>query len=142
MNTKTRTHILVHAEEKFLESLLSMIDVDFKIIEEPHYALVMMKMRDTAQQHLFYSGEVLVTQAKVMLNDIFGLGILMGMNDSKALNLAKIDAVFKNNHVIMHQWILALTNEKQRQDDIAKKEIDQLLNTKVEFETMDKPYEI
>lgn len=142
MNTKTRTQILIKAPMTFLKALVNEIDEPFIMIEEPHYALVMIKMRDTSQQSLFYSGEVLVTQAKVQLNQYFGLGIIAGMEYDKALLLAKIDAIFKDNHSIIPTWIKRLDEEKKRQDKIASDEIDRLLNTKVEFQTMDKPYDI
>jgi len=144
MTTKLRTEILVHAKSSLLEHLLSMLkhDTSFTIIEDPHYALVMMKMRDTSQQSLFYSGEVLVTQSKVKFHDQYGLGIIIGMQVEKSLLLAKIDAVFKYQHAIIPSWTELIMAEKQRQDAIAKQDINQLLNTKVEFQTMDKPYEI
>lgn len=142
MHTKLRTKILIHAKHTLFDELLSMVNESFEIIENPHQALVMMKMRDTSKQSLFYSGEVLVSQAKVKYHNHFGLGICMGMDFEKALKLAKIDAIFKSNHDILPQWINILNVEKQRQDTIATEDIDRILNTQVQFQDMDKPYDI
>lgn len=142
MTRKARTTVLVHAPQLFLQSLVDMIDLNIDIIEPPHYALVMLKVRESSQESLFYAGETLVTQCRVKYGSYIGLGILRGMEVLKSELLAKIDLVFQKNDQVIPQWIELIHQEKLRQDEIKIKAINKLLETKVDFQLMDKPYEL
>lgn len=142
MSTRTRTEILIHCSNDFLEEMLKDIKDTFEIIEQPDFALTMLKIRESAHLEQFYVGEALVSNARVKYQGRIGLGVYMGKDLNKALLLAKIDAVFNALDPIIHQWIILLEQEKQSMDALKTREINKLLETKVEFSTMDKPYEI
>lgn len=139
MVRKERTEVMAHAETAFLKKLVAYVtkNHEVQILEEPNSGLVMMKMRESAQKHLFYLGEVFVTECKVMIGDVIGLGILQGAHKKRAQYMAIVDGAYNAGiEEIVHMDRL-LESEKQRQKDYRKKEIAQLLKTKVDFETLD-----
>lgn len=108
-----------------------------KVIQEPESGLVMMKVRETSQQSLFYPGEVLVTECKVQIEGRIGIGIVTEDQTELAYNLAVIDAAYEAKLPETMAWKLLLENEEkviQEQRAAANRSI---LKTKVNFETMD-----
>jgi len=107
------------------------------MLEEPNSGLVMVKMRESAMKHLFYLGEVFVTECKVMINDVTGLGIIKGSHPKKSYYLAVIDAAYNadlEETKILDEMILEI-GECIKEN--RKKETAQLLKTKVDFVTLD-----
>lgn len=139
MNRKNRTEILVNSDLDFLQELSNLIRKNHKVknIENPNKGLVMMKMRESAQKHLFYIGEILVSECKVMIDNSMGLGILQGNNLRKAYHLAVIDAAY-NSNIKELEAINSLISNKEK--EIKKKnqmKVNKILKTKVNFETLD-----
>ncbi|WP_080876070.1 phosphonate C-P lyase system protein PhnG [Oceanobacillus timonensis] len=139
MKRKRRTEILIQSDTDFAESLANQIKqtYSYKEIVAPQYGLTMVKMRESAKKSLFYIGEVLVTEAKVELNEQIGIGIIQGMHDDLALNLAIIDAAYNASLPETLSWKDALVAAEA---DIKRKKAKQqaeLMETKVSFETMD-----
>jgi alpha-D-ribose 1-methylphosphonate 5-triphosphate synthase subunit PhnG len=139
MNRKTRTEILikgpVSVPQKLAREILSRYEV--RTIEDANNGLVMIKVREGAKQSLFYIGEVLVTECKVMLNGCLGIGIVKGHEPELAYNLAVIDAAYNAGLAETKAWTSELLLEEER---IKKNDQDlaaRILKTKVNFTTMD-----
>ena len=78
MIRKERTRILVHCEKEFLRQWAEYFKQqnEFHVIEEPKNALTMIRMRESAQNTLFYLGEVLVSETRVECQGVIGIGII------------------------------------------------------------------
>lgn len=139
MKRVDRTRILVHCDNEFIHhwanQFASLTTVE--TISKPEHSLVMVKMRESAQQSLFYLTEVLVSQARVKMNNSIGLGIVQGNDLDKAYDLAIIDAGYMQDSELNKSFIEALLQQKALQDIKARKETTSIMKTKVSFETMD-----
>ena len=105
-------------------------------IQPPKLGLTMIKMRESAQQSLFYIGEVLITETKVKINDSFGIGIVIEEDEHLSRALAIIDAAYKEElpeAVSFEKELVKLEAEYQQQLEKEKCSIER---TKVNFETM------
>ena len=139
MKRRRRTEILIHSESDLAEKLANEIreKYSYQIISAPSHGLTMMKMRETAKKSLFYMGEVLVTEAKVAIQHEIGIGIVIGMKEELATELAIIDAAYKAELPEIKQWHDILLQEEQVIQANKKQKQAQLLQTKVQFETME-----
>ncbi len=139
MNRARRTKILVEGQEEFLRSLASAVEAGHEVVdlEAPNEGLVMIKVRETAKASLFYLGEILVTEAKVMIDGNIGIGIIAGHKPEAARQLAIIDAacggVFRNSAA----WDWLLESEEEKTTRRKEGEAARIMRTKVEFESMD-----
>lgn len=138
MNRRRRTKILIRAGKDLAKNLANEIKEKYEIksIEEPNNGLVMVKLRETAKKELFYLGEVLVTEYKVYVNGTLGLGIVTGDEEELAYNLAIIDGAYRNNVKEIEKWEEMLLNEEQSIKKREEKETRKILETKVDFSTM------
>jgi alpha-D-ribose 1-methylphosphonate 5-triphosphate synthase subunit PhnG len=139
MNRKKRTEILVKSDLSFLKKLSALIidRYEVKEIETPNNGLVMIKMRDSAKKNLFYLGEILVTECKVMIGKVIGLGILKGDYKEKSYHLAVIDAAYNaslEELSLLDEYIEAIEAELNLE---SMKNINNILRTKVDFNTLD-----
>ena len=139
MKRRQRTEILIQGDsqlaQQFAESIMDTYEC--REILAPQYGLTMIKMRETAKNSLFYIGEVLITEAKVEINNRIGIGIVVGMKDELAKHLAIIDAAYKADLPETITWEAQLIEaEKQITKELAKKQAE-LFETKVSFETME-----
>jgi alpha-D-ribose 1-methylphosphonate 5-triphosphate synthase subunit PhnG len=134
-----RTRILVLGKNGLASRLGSMIREKYPVreIEPANEGLVMIKMRETARNSLFYMGEVLVTEAKVRIGERVGIGIVRGHKPELAEDLAVIDAAWAVPLPECAGWeSLLLEEEKQIEGNRARDEAG-VLETRVSFETMD-----
>lgn len=138
MNRKTRTEILIKSPNNIAEKLVKSIEGRYNStkISDPSNGLVMIKVRESAKKQLFYLGEVIVTEAKVMINDSIGKGIVIGDNEDLAVNLAIIDGCYMENIPETKLWDEMLVKESKEilKNDIRKEK--EVLKTKVNFESM------
>lgn len=139
MKRKRRTEILIRGNENLACKLSEEVAIKHKItlINEPNYGLVMIKTRETAKNTLFYLGETLVTEAKVYVNGKIGLGIVQGDNPELAYNLAVIDGAYNANIKELEVWKEMLITEEKEILNLEQIENKKILDTKVNFETMD-----
>jgi len=139
MKRRRRTEILIQGNpglaKHFAEKIIKRYP--YQEILAPAYGLTMMKMRETAKNSLFYMGEVLITEAKAEVNQQIGIGIVVGMKDELARDLAIIDAAYKAQLPETKEWEEALLQEEQAIQEAKIKKQDEILKTKVQFETMD-----
>lgn len=138
MNRKRRTEILIRGRRKLSEKLSEEIKNKYEIknVEDPENGLVMIKMRETAKKQLFYLGEVLVTEAKVSINGNLGLGIVNGDEEKLAYDLAVIDAAYNAELNETKMWDDLLIAEEQMINELERKESAKIMETKVDFTTM------
>ncbi|AFM40715.1 phosphonate C-P lyase system protein PhnG [Desulfosporosinus acidiphilus SJ4] len=139
MIRKRRTKTLIEGSAKVSAKLAQEIvkAYDVKTIEESNNSLVMVKVRESAQKSLFYLGEVLITECKVMVAESLGIGIVKGYEPTLAYNLAIIDAAYNAGLPETKEWTDVLLLEevliKEKYEALKKK----VLKTKVNFDTMD-----
>ncbi|MEK5036996.1 phosphonate C-P lyase system protein PhnG [Sporosarcina sp. FSL K6-3457] len=139
MNRRRRTKILIDGSRHFARERVHEIESAYTIhvLAEPHHALTMIKMRETAKKTLFYLGEVLVTETKVQINQSFGVGIVVGDEEELSYWLAVIDAAYEANLAETKKWTALFEEEEQRIRENKLTQEASLLKTKVNFEMMD-----
>lgn len=139
MKRKRRTRILIEGSSCLAERLSDEIAEKYivKTIEEPNSGLVMIKMRETAKNSLFYLGEVLVTEAKVQLCNCLGIGIVQGTNEKLAYQLAVIDAAYNSGLKETEEWMQMLLEEEAEIEKKTDNHNAKVMQTRVSFETMD-----
>ncbi|MBC8061934.1 MAG: phosphonate C-P lyase system protein PhnG [Clostridiaceae bacterium] len=138
MNRKRRTEILIKGSSKIAKKLSLEIEEKYivKVVEEPNYGLVMVKIREAAKKSLFYIGEVLVTEAKVLIEGKLGIGIVSGNKTELAYCLGVIDAAYNAALEETKSWEKILFCEEIKIKEDSKKREAKILMTKVNFENM------
>lgn len=139
MKRRRRTEILVQGNEQLAREFAQAITEKYECreITAPQYGMTMIKMRESAKNSLFYIGEVLITEAKVEIDSRIGIGIVAGMKEELARNLAVIDAAYKADLPETAEWQQALLNMEQKIAQAKIQEQAELFKTKVSFETME-----
>jgi alpha-D-ribose 1-methylphosphonate 5-triphosphate synthase subunit PhnG len=139
MKRKPLTKLLVHASESFCTSLARQVEACHHIetIDPPSESLVLIKVKESAQNSQFYLGEVLVTEARVRIDHSIGLGILQGHHPEKAKAMAIIDAAIKTDPVWLETWHRSLADEEKRQEQEHNTKWGMTQTTRVNFYTMD-----
>lgn len=137
---RLRTELLIESEPSLAHEIAQAIASKHKIIVEqsPKQVLVMNKVRESAKNTLFYLGEAVATEAIVYLDQIRGLGIVLGTKDELALDLAIIDAAYAHPDVCteMKAFDGLLQEAKQRLDAKRREQQKMYQASKVQFETM------
>lgn len=138
MKRRARTEILIKGSRETAKALCNEIENKYKIsvVDEPNNGLVMIKMREDAKKSLFYLGEVLVTEAKVQINNKLGLGIVRGTDSELAYWLAVIDAACNAGLKETEKWDIVLENEQKKIIKEIQRQQSKILKTKVSFDTM------
>jgi alpha-D-ribose 1-methylphosphonate 5-triphosphate synthase subunit PhnG len=138
MNRKRRTEILLRGRKKIAKVLADEISSKYKIVvvQEAQNALIMVKFRERAHSSLFYLGEILVTEAKVMIKNQLGTGILRGHDAELAYWLAVVDAAYNANLIETFAWEDLLVSEETLIQQKLKSSQALIQKTKVNFETM------
>ncbi|SEJ46412.1 alpha-D-ribose 1-methylphosphonate 5-triphosphate synthase subunit PhnG [Bhargavaea ginsengi] len=139
MKRRRMTEILIEGNPELADRLASEIRHHYPVRElaAPRQGLTMIKMRETAKQSLFYLGEVLVTEAKVEIGDHIGVGIVAGVREKLAGDLAVIDAACRAGLSETAGWTAMLEAEEIRLADRKHRELAALEKTKVQFDTME-----
>lgn len=138
MRRKRRTEILIKGSSKLAKNMFKEIEekYEIKIIEKAENGLVMVKMRESAKNSLFYLGEVLVTEAKVQINKKFGIGIVRGNKPELAYWLAVIDAAYNLELEEIKNWEKSLIKQENEIKNLQAISEANILKTKVNFENM------
>ena len=138
MKRAERTKLLIEVGRKQAMEMADQMKHAYEIVEvqPPREGLVMVKVRESAEQSLFYIGEVLVTETKVKIGNVFGLGLIREMEPELSRALAIVDAAYNGKFPETAQWVpvfeqlkLELAEEQQNM----KRSIER---TKVQFNTM------
>lgn len=139
MKRRRRTEILIQGNERLAREFAQTITEKYECreIAAPQYGMTMIKMRESAKNSQFYIGEVLITEAKVEIGGRIGIGIVEGMKEELARNLAVIDAAYKADLPETAEWQQALLDMEQEIAQAKIQEQAELFKTKVSFETME-----
>lgn len=108
---------------------------DIKILKEPQKTLVMVKVRESVQQSLFYLGEVLASECMVTVNGTKGASVMAGDDFNKCLHAAVIDG-FLNGEADPSAVTDAVAALQQRQQEAREDLNRQLRQSKVQFNVM------
>ena len=133
-----RTKLLIDVGREEAFNMAQIIEAQYGVteIQTAREGLVMVKMRESAQQSLFYIGEVLVTETKVKVSDAFGLGLVKEHDPQLSRALAIIDAAYNGQLPETTHWTQTfelLIKRLQQQQHETKRSIER---TKVQFNTM------
>jgi len=139
MKRRKRTEILIKGSPSLAQELSEEIErnYDVKVIESPENGLVMVKMRESAQKSLFYLGEVFITEAKVQIEGKLGIGVVTGSEPELAYHLAVVDAAYNGDLKETLAWEQLLVEEEMRIKAYQSQKELKIMQTKVNFETMD-----
>ncbi|MFO1446480.1 phosphonate C-P lyase system protein PhnG [Bacillus sp. Bva_UNVM-123] len=139
MNRKRRTEILINSPFEVAEAFAQEIQGSYSItlIQKPESGLVMLKMRETAKKSLFYLGEVFVTECKVQIYNSIGIGIIKGDKPELSFHLAIIDAAYGAGLMETKAWTSILEEKEAELFKQRRKRNQEIMRTKVSFETMD-----
>lgn len=138
MDRKRRTKIFIDFANDEVRAMAKELKNKYEVdlIQEPTEGLTMIKVRETAKNTLFYMGEVLVTECKVRLGGVLGIGIVKGKNEDLSEALAIVDAAFEAKLPETAHWIKIFEQVEQRALDDLKVKRSLIARTKVDFEMM------
>lgn len=138
MNRKRRCQILIDGNEAVIDTICREIELfsNIHIVNKPNKGVVMVQMKDAAKNGPFYIGEVLVTEAKVEVDDFIGIGLIKGHDLDKSYKLALVDAVYNGNNSNIPRWNELLLEEEAILLINRSIEDGRILKTKVDFNTM------
>jgi len=136
-----RTKILVEGNPAVARKIAAQIEQEHsvEVLDEPHEELVMVKVRESAKNSLFYLGEALMCSCRVCLDDkAVGFGFALGDKREKAYNLALVDAAYSSDQIIPKTtWDVLIDKESERLRLKQQKEQIKIDRTKVDFSVMD-----
>jgi len=136
---KRRTRVLVAGDPSMRRTLAQEVRdaAKVEVLSSPRVALIQVTVRESARRSLFHLGEVLVSEAKVLVDGHVGLGLLLGRDLEAALELALIDAAWSAAHPVTVSWSARIEAEETRLEAELDREQASLAATAVEFETLD-----
>ena len=136
MEKKRLFRILAKADDGVVRDLAEEImdRHSVTVIKEPSKTLAMIQLREPVKESLFYSGEVMVCEAVVLLDGTRGMAVTMGDHFDKVFHMAVIDAACNKGIFHGHERLLALEKEQAIREE---KENAMHLKTMVNFTAMD-----
>ena len=141
MKRYERTKILVEGNPAVARKIAAQIEQEHsvEVLDEPHEELVMVKVRESAKNSLFYLGEALMCSCRVCLDDkAVGFGFALGDKREKAYNLALVDEAYSSDQIIPKTtWDVLIDKESERLRLKQQKEQIKIDRTKVDFSVMD-----
>lgn len=140
MKRKKRTWILIEDKTETARKIAELIEeaYDIVILDEPIFKVIMNQIRESAENTLFYGGEVLVTYTRTTINNQIGEGIVMGEEPKLSYYLAVIDSGYKvASNKEQAIWNTMLEKAEKKIISRMLKNQSTLEETKVSFETMD-----
>ena len=113
MNLPTRCRVFAEGDFKVFEALAAFVlgQADVKIIRSPQTSLIVMRAADSVEQVSFHPGKILITEATVELDGVFGYGFIPGNQPLKALCFAVLEAAMEANHNMAPIIRAALQNQ-------------------------------
>jgi len=103
----------------------------------PRVGLVLATVRESARCTLFHLGEVLVSEAKVRVEGVPGLGLIQGRDLDAAGDLAVVDAAWNAHLACTVGWPARLGAAEATLEAALDREQASFSSTRVEFETLD-----
>lgn len=141
MNRYERTRVLVGGDPGVAQSIAAEIEQEctVEVLDAPREELVMVKVRESARNGLFYLGEALMCSCRVRISGTMGFGYILGSKRNAAYNLALIDAAFSSDEPFerREKWEQKIEKEAKRQHEKKMKNQALIERTRVDFSTMD-----
>jgi alpha-D-ribose 1-methylphosphonate 5-triphosphate synthase subunit PhnG len=140
MSRLRRTHILVDGSPDLSTMLCECILQQRSVVTlvAPRETLVVIKVRESAQGSLFYLGEALATECRVLIDEVVGVGLLIGSERRRAFELAVIDAAMSMPAPLPDEpdWTALLQAEEARLAKALDAGRERIEQTRVEFSSM------
>ena len=94
ISRRRRTEALVESDPSVARGLAELVERASEVREvvPARQGLVMCQVRETARNSRFYLGEALMTECRVRIGDVEGLGAALGGDAALAHDLAVVDA--------------------------------------------------
>lgn len=109
--------------------------VPYDIISEPKEGLTMIKVREHAENSLFYMGEVLVTETKIRQRQTVGLGVVKGTDADLSMAIGFIDLCFSLG--VLNEALEEILDELElKEQTYIENRTKEILKTKVDFDMM------
>lgn len=109
------------------------------LLAPPRWELVMLKVRETAQETPFYLGEALMTTCKVEVAGTLGFGALLGDAEQGAYDLALVDAVLSGPQAqrYLERWEPRFEEARRALEREEQLQAQRIALTRVDFETIE-----
>jgi len=136
---KRRTRILVLGDPSLRKSLADEVRAAETVeeVSAPRAGLVLVTVRESARRSLFHLGEVLVSEAKVTVAGVPGLGLVRGSDLDAAADLAVADAAWNAGLACTAGWTARLEAAEAALEAELDRTQASLAATRVQFETLD-----
>ncbi len=137
MTKRELSAILAKASAEEVAAVAKPIKADeqIQILKEPQKTLVMVKVRESIKNTLFYLGEVLATECMVTVNGVTGMSVVAGDQFDKAMNIAVIDGYLNghaNSAAVLEQIAALGVSQQQARQHMNR----QIRKSKVNFNVM------
>lgn len=137
MSKRKLSAILAGASKDELVVIADQIksDNNIKILKAPQKTLVMVKVRESVKNSLFYLGEVLATECMVTVDGAKGVSVIAGDDFEKAIAAAIIDGYLNGERE--KEDVLRQIDELEKKQQKSREAINrQLRKSKVNFNVM------
>ena len=139
MSLAEMTDIVNDMDEQGVEQLLDLVaEVKLTISQPPRTGLMMLTVQDSFGTD-FHLGEILVTEARVLLRGTEGFGMVIGEAPRRALAKAAVDALLRcpeSTTIIQESLVNLLRRERLRQDQHNQEQAALIAATTVNFDLM------
>jgi alpha-D-ribose 1-methylphosphonate 5-triphosphate synthase subunit PhnG len=132
------TAAIIAMDDREVDELLALlVSEEIEISRPPCAGLVMMTVTDSLATD-FHLGEVLITEADVLLGGVRGYGMIIGEEPRKALARAAADALLRGGrpNELCRQIRDLLELAQQRQRDMHASDATLTASTQVNFDLM------
>lgn len=141
MNRYERTRVLVEGDGALAQEMAAEVEeaCEVEVLDTPREELVMVKVRESARNSLFYLGEALMCSCRVRIGDAMGFGYVLGDKRNAAYNLAVVDAAYRSGCPFegKQRWERLIEKEARRLHERELKNQALVERTRVDFSTMD-----
>ncbi len=139
MQRRLRTELLIRSSDELLRRLADQVTSQFQaeLVQEPKEILVMLKVRESAKNSLFYLGEICATETKVLIQGVLGLGLIVGTDFERSYQLAIVDAAFNASLPMVETWSADFEAAQKKQQVEYRRASSRVAATRVSFESMD-----
>jgi len=107
------------------------------ILKKPQKTLVMLKVRESARNSLFYAGEALACECMVKIGDVKGFAAALGDDMNKVYAMAVIDAILNAELPESALIMEALQKWESKIEKARSIESKYTMSTKVNFSVME-----
>jgi alpha-D-ribose 1-methylphosphonate 5-triphosphate synthase subunit PhnG len=136
-----RTRVLIEGNSAIAQRIAAEIEDAYEVtvLEPPHEELIMLKIRESAQNSLFYLCEALMSSCQIRIDATVGTGMVLGDRRNLAYNLALIDGAFsaQKDSACIARWTRAIEDEQERIKEKDAIDAQLLERTRVDFSTME-----